>query len=703
MSDIIYSSRFAPSSGKNLYEKFFAIPVSLIKVLLTISEKPELNHFERAVLSLLLNNYYSIEQLSEMLLLKRDLVELITTDLRKKGLIDDKFIVTENGEQQLKNVYKEMKQEICYLLFDHNRGCLLSTYCNSNDLVFAQGRKNEDSYTFVLDKDAFKEEIPYKYINLNHTEDKYNEDLIKRIVTRDVFKKNSDKNLVNVEVVEYLTKKKYHLLTSIVTYSDFSGNWIVKNPITMENDDSLYEFMYTYSTDDTIKELLRSVMLYRINQQDSDDIKKKYKIIKENLFNKKISDFHDDFINPLINVINVLNDSKSKNYNDRIRRNEVIKNSMVNLGDLYEKVLYQAALVSPNRFEFGDLSKDPNDNKIKLLNMAKAIGFDVSENGARLLFASKKSLERIARDPNKAQLAECISWNVLLSTKDNNFYIYKFAKKYPNFINLMYRFKRDYRDENKHSIKVEDVSPGLFIDILFDLLEYAFGYKVNNKVLDELINSNGTICDYSFSEELLRTELGNKIFDSTNKELNQIKFNLVSMYDFYTIENSKFLSFGYPILENSIKLIVNSIKDKYKSKYNNLNSFINNDGIKELLIKLGFNMTAKENIGNDILDSLTVDINVISNVEKGFKDNFENSTLRVKMLALVDMLNNNNNIANEFVNKELDDLFVITSSLSYLQRHQQVHEFNLKHVKIIVDGIIKIVDFIVNKSDLIKW
>ena len=59
MSDIIYSSRFAPSSGKNLYEKFFAIPVSLIKVLLTISEKPELNHFERAVLSLLLNNALS--------------------------------------------------------------------------------------------------------------------------------------------------------------------------------------------------------------------------------------------------------------------------------------------------------------------------------------------------------------------------------------------------------------------------------------------------------------------------------------------------------------------------------------------------------------------------------------------------------------------------------------------------------------------
>jgi hypothetical protein len=251
MSDIIYSSRFAPSGTKNVYEKYFAIPVSLIKVLLPKSEKPELNHFERVVLSLLINDYYSNGQLSEILLLKNDLVELITNDLKKKGLIDDNYKVTENGENQLKNVYKELKQEICYLLFDHNRGCLLSNYCNNNDLVFSQGRKNERSYSFTLDKDAFKDEIPYRYIKINQNDEKYNDDLIKKIVARDIFKKNTDKNLVNVEVDE-LNKKKYHLITSIITYSDFSGKWIIMNPITMENDDNLYDFIYNFSTDDQV-------------------------------------------------------------------------------------------------------------------------------------------------------------------------------------------------------------------------------------------------------------------------------------------------------------------------------------------------------------------------------------------------------------------------------------------------------------------
>ena len=126
-----------------------------------------------------------------------------------KGLIDDNYHVTENGENQLKNVYKEMKQEICYLLFDHNRGCLLSNCCNNNDLIFSQGRKTDSYYSFTLDKDAFKEEIPYRYININQREEKFNDELIKKIVARDIFKKNAEKNLINVEVVE-LSKKKYH-------------------------------------------------------------------------------------------------------------------------------------------------------------------------------------------------------------------------------------------------------------------------------------------------------------------------------------------------------------------------------------------------------------------------------------------------------------------------------------------------------------
>ena len=72
-------------------------------------------------------------------------------------------------------------------------------------------------------------------------------------------------------------------------------------------------------------------------------------------------------------------------------------------------------------------------------------------------------------------------------------------------------------------------------------------------------------------------------------------------------------------------------------------------------------------------------------------------------MALIDMLKQNSKIADEFINNGLKDLFVITSALSFLQRHQQVHTFDNEHAKIITNGIVKIVDFAVNKSDLIKW
>ena len=176
------------------------------------------------------------------------------------------------------------------------------------------------------------------------------------------------------------------------------------------------------------------------------------------------------------------------------------------------------------------------------------------------------------------------------------------------------------------------------------------------------------------------------------------------MYDLYITENSKFLSFGYPMLENTIKLLVNSIKEKYKCVYKDINMlFESNNEIESYLISLGFDMKAEEIIGNNVMDSLAVDINVVSNVEKGFTNNFDNATLRVKLLALIDMLKQNSKIADEFINNGLKDLFIITSSLSFLQRHQQVHTFNNEHAKIITNGIVKIIDFVVNKSDLIKW
>lgn len=709
MSDVIFSNKLVPpkhSEQKNQekkYQKYLAIPVSIIKVMFLIKEKQELNHFERAVISLLLKKSYTVDELSDLLLLKKDLIDLIIHDLNTNGFIDHKSQVTPKGEEAIKNIYSSLKQENCYLFFDHNRSCLLSSYCNDNDITIVEGRYNDGNHSFTLENDAFKEEISYGLINIQKNKECFSEEIIKKIVERDIFRKSDIENIVNVEVLE-CNPKKYHFVTMIETYSNYQGTkWSIKNPITLENDDGLYEYIYDNSTNEQIKKILTDIMQYRLNSQGSNETNKMYEMIQKRLFSKEIKTAHEDFILPLISVIQSLNDSSNQNYSDRIYRNEVIKNAMVNLGDLYENVLYQVAILNKNKNNIDILSKNIDDNKIILVGMAKAYGFDVSINAEKLLCVSKKSIKRLISDPNKAKLGDCLAWNLIIDSNEQDSFLSKLSKKYPNFINLMYQFKHYYRDESKHSVSVSEVSPKIYIDILFDILQYAFGYVVNKQVLDKLIHFNETICDYSFSEELLRTELGNKIFSSNNDELTEIKFNLLAMYESFITENCNYLMHANSLLENSIKLIVRSIRSKYKCKHTKISDlFDSKDALKEFLEEKGFTLTSRKDVDNSVMDSLDF-IGIEHHIEQGFRDNFKSSVLRVNMLSLILMIKQNEIISKEFIDFGLNELFVITSTFSYLQGHQQVQVFNNKHAAIIVESTKKMIDFIVNKSELIKW
>ncbi len=300
-------------------------------------------------------------------------------------------------------------------------------------------------------------------------------------------------------------------------------------------------------------------------------------------------------------------------------------------------------------------------------------------------------------------MQECISWNLAIASKDEHHFFYPLAKKYPAFINLMYQFKRDYRDSNKHSADVTDVSPKSFINLMFDMLELAFGYKVDDQELSKLIDFDKTAYDYSYSETLIRTTIGNQIFESSSEKLTEIRFNLIAMYDNYLIEDCRYISSAYSLLDTYIRLIAESIHEKYRCAYLDFDKeFHSTIEIERYLVSLGFKMGVDEKIGNNVIDSLEY-MGSEKNIERCFKDGFKKANLRFKMLALIDMFKQNENIPKEFLKHDLDDLFFITSVLSYLQGHQQVHEFNNEHAKIVVDNMMKLTDFIVNKSDLIKW
>lgn len=702
MSDIIYSAKLIPTDAKNKYQRYFAIPISLIKVVLIKGEKAELNHFERAILSLLLNKYLTIKELSDKLCLNKDLVELILNDLKNKELIDEYYKVSQKGEDSLKGIYQDKKQENCYLLYDYNRGCLINTTCNDNDIVFSQSYQNENGYSFKFENDAFSEDISYKYINLNKnlTFDKRNLELL---IRKDLFRKNDEQNLIKFEVIES-DKKIYHLLSSIETNLVDNKKWYVKNPISFEPDLSLYNFIYNNSNNKDINSLLIDIMGQKRNKLNNDKIL--YDEIKNHLFSKPISVEHEEFIIPLIDIIKSLTKSNDKSINDRVYHNEILAESMVLLGDLFEKVLYQAA------FKYHDdlytdidiLHKEDNkQNSIVLEYIAKSIGFDISETSYKLLLTNKRNIKKILNNPNAAQLSECISLNLILARNNQDHFYYELADKYSGFINLMYEFKRIFRDKTKHTVELDDtVSLRKYIDILFDLLDLSLGYKLNKDTLVNLINSNETAYDYSYSEELLRLKVGNKLLESNKVKMNEIKFNLISLIDDYITKNAKYLRKAYSLIEEYTKLILNSFISNNKITYISLSQqFKSKDDLKAYLEKLRFIMNSNNTLGNEVVDSLDFK-GKEDYVKRCFESGFNNAVLGVKTLSLIVIFLNNKELAKTFVDYDMDDFFVITSNISYIQRHSQVHVYNEKDAKIIVDGVIKMTNFIVNKLNLIK-
>lgn len=701
MSDIIYSAKLIPTDSKNKYQRYFAIPVSIIKVLLIKGEKAELNHFERAILSLLLNKYHTINELSDKLCLNNDLVELILNDLKNKELIDEYYKVSQKGEDALKGIYQDKKQENCYLLYDYNRECLINNTCNDNDIVFSQSFSNENGYSFKFENDAFSEDISYKYINLNKnlTFDKRK---IEQLIKRDLFRKNDEQNLIKFEVIES-NNKIYHLLSSIETNLEDNKKWYVKNPISFEPDLSLYNFIYNNSSNKDINALLNDIMEKKRNKLNNDNTL--YDQIKNNIFYKPISVEHEEFIIPLIGIVKSLTKSNDKNISDRVYHNEVLAESMVLLGDLFEKVLYQAAFKYHDLYTEIDLlhKTDNRQNSEVLEGIAKSIGFDISNTSYKLLLTNRRSMKKILDNPNAAQLSECVSLNLILARNNRDHFYYKLADKYSGFINLMYEFKRIFRDKTKHTVELDDtVSLRKYIDILFDLLDLSLGYKFNKDTLNKLINSNETVYDYSYSEELLRLKVGNKLLESNNVKMNEIKFNLISLIDDYITKNAKYLRKAYALLEEYTKLILNSFISNNRIIYIPLSKkFESKDELKHYLESLGFIMDSKNTIGNEVIDSLDFK-GKEDYIERSFISGFNNAVLGVKTLALIVIFLNNKELAKTFIDNDMNDFFVITSNVSYIQRHSQVHVYNENDAKTIVDGVIKMTDFIINKMNIVK-
>ncbi len=695
MNNIIFSKNIFK---QDFFQTFFGIPVRLIKVMITSREKRELNHFERAVLSLLFHNYYTILELAEILVLKPDLIEFIIYNLKLKQYLAENNKPTTKAETALKNEELVLTEEVKYVFFDLNRNTVFLEFVNQDDIELSFNRHK----VIELETDAFTTRENYKVVSTNKNNKRLNYKEIEKITKSQIFKKHG-REIVEVEVLE-IESKQYHLISCLETNEDLKGyNFKVLNPLTLENDDDLVDFINFNNDDNVIKSLVEEVMKYRKSQFLTTKEKKiHYDTIKNKLFNKQIKLDHEMFIYPLMKVIETFETIKEGSYQEKLKNISKIKVAMIQLGDLFENVLYQIALEKKpedKAYYKEVLTRSNNDNAEILAEIAGLIGFSIGSESTKVFKVNLKSVERVINNLKNSRLFENISWNLTIAKNDVTHPFYQMAKKYPNFINLMYRFKRDYRDINKHTLEIDVLSPKLYLDILWDLLNYSFGYKINEKMTKDILNIISKNYDYAHSEEYLKLYLGNKLFLSNDYLLTSLRMSLITMYDSYATENSNYLQMAYTIVDETVKTIANSLKEKYKFDEVHLkNLFKNSEDVIEFLNELGFNLKTYEIIGNKVADSLETRFQN-NLVFKGFKDDFKNSVLRVKLLAIISMMKLNDDVVKEF--KQYKDLFILTSTISYIQRHQQSNKYKNKEARIIIDEVLKFIDFLINHSDLI--
>jgi len=711
MSNFVICSKnlLGKTSNKASYKAFFSIPVSPIKTILTYTEKFKLNHFERAIISLLINDFYTTEELSEILTLDIELIELIVDDMIKKEYITKNYTVPKKTEELLKDTGSILKTKIGYLLYDYNRGQLLPGVCSPNELVILPSSRN----SFSIETDAYDEKISYTPVIV---ESKYK--VLSDSVIEELLKKNVmnylESDLRSVKVIEY-DYKMYDLVGYVETDlidSDIS-RWNVKNPITFEGDASLQGFFEQNRNNKGVSTIIQNLMAYRRQKASGLEESKLRDIVRNKLFSKPLGELHESLVDPLIKIVKSLKFQMGDDgdYDRFYSKANLVKSAIINLPEMFEKILYQAAyertLVSKNYLNIDsllrDLKRDRNQNADILEGYAKIMGFNVeNENAYNMLKISKHGIKSIIGNPLSAKINECIAYNLIIGHHDKNYFINKFSKECPMFIKLMSVLKNKYRDVNRHSTKVESITPKEYVTLLFKLLECAFGYKLKEQAFDELMNSNDVMVDYSEEYEYLLSKMGNK-FTSNREEVTTLKVHLINMYCNYHDLNSGYLSSARAIVEDLLKYCLDTMIKNYKVSFSEgvLDIFDSAEAYVEFLKKCSFETVIPSVIGGELIGALNVNPASNENVIKGFSNGFDKANLRIKLQSLIICVYLNND-CKKLLLDNYKNLFIIISEIMYMDRlHQQNHIFDKEKATIIVNDVIDLTSKLINDEKVL--
>lgn len=714
--NLLYSSCFMDKLKQidkdyenRLYE-YIALPVVPIKVVLTYSNKPQLNHFERGVLSLLINSYHNKVELADKLMLDIELINLIVEKLEKKEFINSNWEVTKEGYDLYNGIYIEKISRIAYVLYDLNLNRLISNVVDPNELYTTYANASDsckietDAYDYFIQFTAFENQKNYGLIK---------EDFIDGQL-KSLWKNGLYENRYLISLAKIQTEKKHYLLTTIETQiGNINGsNWLVMDPLVEGINYDLNTFVYEESVKNKkIGEIVSKLLNRRYNFTLKESSEELFSYVKNKLFMTKIKDKDEGIIGSIIKIIATMKDSSNYSYNisDKLEMRNAIRQGMLHMGDMFETILYIAVFNKNFSHTENILNSYKSGAQPLLISIASSLGFEVNDQAEKLLFIYPSSILKTKKKPETKNISSCIAWNLLIAERDSTFYFHDFAKKYPYFISMMYYYKRKYRDKIRHSIDEDECeNPRLYIDILFELIEEILGYQVNYQALDTYLEGKETLYDYSYSIEYLRQKLGNHIFESSNESITKLRQSLVTAYDLFLVKSSGYIS----EIRSSFEDIIRNILVYFVKKYGitsdfDVNAYVKNtNDFKIILEGLGFDSEINNSINTSIEEALKLTGEVRSRIKDGISKRFINTNLRYKVQTLILFFGIYDDIVNEIdINaSDLKNLFTHFISIMYIDKgHQQRKIFDYDTAKIIVEDSIKITSNLLNRTKIKFW
>lgn len=696
------------NTDRHPYRCYISIPVIQFNVILTYSSTPALNHFERAILSLCLNGYHTPKELSDLLLINLDLVKFILDNLKNRNLLDLNKGTTKEGEDLLSGIYKETTTKACCIFLDKNSNSLLR-YCPSNEEI---NKTYSNSGVIRLSSEySYLPSVKVKDLDFSRNVSTRDISELKKRVSRDFVNFISEEsNLINFDIVGDCEFGNLVTFVEPGIYRKSIERWVVCDPFDIEkNDSDIRDYLYENADKKEIADTIQNVLLEERNKNIFNPSKKNLNFIKNELFNVKVDDEDEAFIEPLSNILMQFTESEA--YDKNTQMSEYLRKFSLNIIDLFENIFYLSA--KKDNFEFSDklrISKEVSLNSVLINNIARNIGFNTDENTQKMFSIDWRALKDCKNKPKGKLLNACISYVLLISYGKKNTYLSEIADKYPNFISELYELKRKIRDTTRHTFNIRDIDTELYTELALYVLDLALGYSASDKKIQEYkkttVNKN-----YSFAHEKIRSVFGNNLFDSTNSTAIDFRTNLISCFDQYINNDAAYLSTLRSITEQVFKNILETGVKKHSIILDEdfvLNEmFVDSEQIISFFRNFGFYMNPILKEQENFEQPFTIKYDSETTIKYALANGFNTTNFSYKLLCFGIMINISDSFKEIFDFEsypELRNLLNVCVAIMFADKgHNQNNVFDQDTANILIEKTFALLQCIYNSGKFLNW